>query len=152
MSEKLMDATIRKLRRESAAKNTDNASLPELNHGHIGSNFLMNECKKERRRVSAASASIPPEQRREIIKAIIRDMILGKLTQGKALVHLRSDILGLKQVDYAKMVKVSRKTISEIENDKGGQSVEVLNRVFKPFGLHMGLIPLSVSSMRDIFS
>lgn len=147
-----MDDTIKELRREGAVRNTDNADLHKLNYTPIGSNFLMKECKKERRRVSIASASLPPEQRRVITKSIIKSMLLGELTQGDALVHLRSDILGLKQVDYAKMVKVSRKTISEIENGKGGQSVEVLNRVFKPFGLHMGLISLSVSSMRDIFS
>lgn len=147
-----MDATIKELRRDSIIRNTDNADLNKLNGAYIGSNALLKSGKKERRRVSVASAVIPPEKRREITKAIIKSLLLGELTQGEALVHLRSDILGLKQVDYAKMVKVSRKTISEIENSKGGQSVEVLNRVFKPFGLHMGLTPLSVSSMRDIFS
>lgn len=152
MSEKSMDDTIKELRREGAVRRTDNADLHKLNYPDTGSHLLMKESKKARRRVSVASAPLSSEQRRVIIKSIIKSMLLGELTQGGALVHLRSDILGLKQVDYAKMVKVSRKTISEIENGKGGQSVEILNRVFKPFGLHMGLIPLSVASMRDIFS
>ncbi|MCP4325400.1 MAG: helix-turn-helix domain-containing protein, partial [Alteromonadales bacterium] len=141
MSEKSMDATIKELRRNAALRNTDNAELHELKGADIGTNALLKNGKKERKRVSVASAVIPPEKRREITKAIIKSLLLDELTQGEALVHLRSDILGLKQADYAKMVKVSRKTISEIENDKGGQSVDVLNRVFKPFGLHMGLIP-----------
>jgi DNA-binding XRE family transcriptional regulator len=69
--------------------------------------------------------------------------LLGELTQGQALKNLRINILGLKQDVFARLVDVSRKTLSDIENDRGSYNTEILNKVFKPFGLKVGLIPSS---------
>jgi DNA-binding XRE family transcriptional regulator len=69
--------------------------------------------------------------------------LLGELTQGQALKNLRINILGLKQDVFARLVDVSRKTLSDIENDRGSYNTEILNKVFKPFGLKVGLLPSS---------
>ncbi|MCT9844395.1 helix-turn-helix domain-containing protein [Leclercia adecarboxylata ATCC 23216 = NBRC 102595] len=83
--------------------------------------------------------------RKPVMHAIIRDLLLGNITQGQALKRLRIEVLGLRQDDYARLVKVARKTLSEVENDKGNFSAEMVNKVFKPFGLETGLVPTSKS-------
>lgn len=82
---------------------------------------------------------------------IIKNLLLGHITQGEALKMLRLDILSLKQEAYADLVKVSRKTLSDIENNKGNYSSEIINKVFKPFGLKVSLVPISLHIMSDLF-
>ena len=45
------------------------------------------------------------------------------------------------QDSYAKLVGVSRRTLSDIENNNANLSVKTLNQVFIPFGLKIGLLP-----------
>ena len=45
----------------------------------------------------------------------------------------------MNQESYATLVGLSRKTISDIENDTGKQTLPVINSAFKPFGLTFGL-------------
>lgn len=52
-------------------------------------------------------------------------------------------LIGLKQDTYTNLVRVSRKTLSEIENDRGNYTAEEVNKVFKPFDLKVGLMPRS---------
>ena len=85
-------------------------------------------------------------------RTIIKSLLLGDISYGGALRQLRLEVLNMKQQDYANMVSVSRKTISDIENGTKVPSVEVINKVFKPFGLELGLIPKSKSVLRDILS
>ncbi|WP_280566786.1 hypothetical protein [Chromohalobacter sp. 296-RDG] len=46
---------------------------------------------------------------------------------------------------YAKatLTRISRRTLSDIETDKGSQSLTLLNSAFRPFGLSVGLLPKS---------
>lgn len=85
------------------------------------------------------------EERIEMRKPLIEKLLKGEMTQGEALKAFRLNIIGLKQTDYAKMVKVSRKTISDLENDNGNYSLKTINQVFRPLGLHVGLVPTSQS-------
>lgn len=77
---------------------------------------------------------------------------MGELTQGQALKELRVSVLGVKQDTFSKMVGVSRKTISEIENDRGVFKTDILDKAFKPFGLKVGLIPVSNSLLNSVLS
>ncbi|EGQ98860.1 helix-turn-helix family protein [Vibrio cholerae HE39] len=76
--------------------------------------------------------------------------MLGELTQGQALKSLRINILGLKQDVFARLVDVSRKTLSDIENDRGSYNTEILNKVFKPFSLKIGLLPSSPDALKSL--
>ena len=87
-----------------------------------------------------------------VTRAIMRSLLLGDISYDVALRQLRLEVLNMKQQDYANMVSVSRKTISDIENGTKVPSVEVINKVFKPFGLELGLIPKSKSVLRDILN
>lgn len=92
------------------------------------------------------------KQRQELRKKVILNLLLGNISQGQALRMLRAEILGIKQADYAKAVGISRKTLSDIENDKGNYSADILNSVFKPLGLEMGLVPINRVFMQELLT
>lgn len=103
-----------------------------------------------RRRVLKKSSPISPTDRKHVMQNIVKDMMFGNLTQGEALKALRLNILSLKQEAFANLVSVSRKTISDIENDKGNYSSHIINKVFKPFGLKVSLVPTSLQMMKEL--
>ncbi|WP_368748406.1 helix-turn-helix transcriptional regulator [Enterobacter hormaechei] len=106
----------------------------------------------KRKRVSQGLTRISTLDRQAVLHAAIRDILLGKITQGEALKRLRVEVLGLKQDEYAKLVSVSRKTLSDVENNRGNYSADVINKIFKPFGLQTGLVPVSKSLIASLFS
>lgn len=96
-----------------------------------------------RARASKNSQAIDAKERKAAMNAITKKLLLGKISQGTALKELRIQVLGLKQDAFTNLVKVSRKTLSEVENDRGNYTTEVINKLFKPFGLKVGLVPIS---------
>ncbi|MFV8041003.1 helix-turn-helix transcriptional regulator [Enterobacter cloacae complex sp.6701062] len=106
----------------------------------------------KRQRVTQGLTRISTLDRQAVLHAAIRDILLGKITQGEALKRLRVEVLGLKQDEYAKLVSVSRKTLSDVENNRGNYSADVINKIFKPFGLQTGLVPVSKSLIASLFS
>lgn len=96
-----------------------------------------------RQRVSAAMSRIEGQKRSEAKEAVLSLLADGQLSQGQALKTLRVEVLGLKQEQFARMVKVSRKTLSDVENDKGNYSVNTLNQIFRPFALKVGLVDMA---------
>ncbi|WP_318520636.1 helix-turn-helix transcriptional regulator [Photobacterium leiognathi] len=119
-----------------------------LSHGTEST--LMQESSSPER-VSKNITPTSPSERKNKINAIVKQLIFGQLSQGNALKKLRIEILGLKQDVFAKMVGVSRKTISDIENDRGHFKADILDKVFKPFGLKIGLIPSSPEALKALF-
>lgn len=103
-------------------------------------------------KVSKNTKVVSETERRTEANKIIKQLLLGQLTQGQALKHFRIKILGLKQDVFANLVGVSRKTISDIENDRGSYNTEVLNKVFKPFGLKVGLLPSSAGTLQSLLT
>ncbi len=73
--------------------------------------------------------------------ALLGQFYAGELTEGKLLRALRRDVLGLSQDRYATLVGISRRTLSDLEGDKGNATLEVINRAFRPLGLEVGLLP-----------
>lgn len=104
-----------------------------------------------RQRVSAGLKKVKTVDRQAVIHAIIHDIMLGAISQGEALKKLRVEVLGLRQDEYARLVDVSRKTLSDVENDKGNYSAEIINKIYKPFGLETGLVPISKTLISPLF-
>ena len=104
-----------------------------------------------RQRVSAGLKKVKTVDRQAVIHAIIHDIMLGAISQGEALKKLRVEVLGLRQDEYARLVDVSRKTLSDVENDKGNYSAEIINKIYKPFGLETGLVPISKTLFSSLF-
>ncbi len=95
-----------------------------------------------RKRASKQSDGVNTVERKNAIHAVTQQLLRGELSQGQALKTLRVEVLGLTQDEYANLVKVSRKTLSDVENDRGSYKTEVLNRLFRPFGLKVGIVPI----------
>lgn len=84
---------------------------------------------------------LSPLEREAFLRDCLQALLQGETTEGKILSRLRKKILGLNQDNYAALVGLSRRTLSDIENDSGDQSLSVINAAFKPFGLRLGLLP-----------
>ncbi|MBP2170460.1 DNA-binding XRE family transcriptional regulator [Erwinia toletana] len=102
--------------------------------------------------MSGLSQAMGVDGRNAARLAIIKALLLGEITQGVALKTLRIDVLGLKQDTFARLVSVSRKTLSEVENDKGNYTSDIINKLFKPFGLQVGLVPTSRHILATLFT
>ncbi|ELG4676512.1 helix-turn-helix transcriptional regulator [Vibrio cholerae] len=103
-----------------------------------------------RSKASKNAKAVSAAERKTEANKIIKHLLLGELTQGQALKSLRINILGLKQDVFARLVDVSRKTLSDIENDRGSYNTEILNKVFKPFSLKIGLLPSSPDALKSL--
>ncbi len=103
-----------------------------------------------RSKASKNAKAVSAAERKTEANKIIKHLLLGELTQGQALKSLRINILGLKQDVFARLVDVSRKTLSDIENDRGSYNTEILNKVFKLFGLKVGLLPSSSDALKSL--
>lgn len=105
----------------------------------------------ETRKRTSKTQKIPSHlERTSLRNAILTQLLNGELSQGKALRKLRVEILGLNQEQYSQLVKVSRITLSEIENDKGNYSVATLNQVFRPMGLEIGVVPIVKALLNEL--
>lgn len=87
------------------------------------------------------TALLTPEEREAALLDQLRRLMRGELSEGQVLRHLRREVLGLSQGAYAKRVGVSRRTLSDLERDVGSASMTSMNRVFRPLGLKVGLVP-----------
>ena len=152
MSTKTMNATINKLKK--ANENRDILATSALQNKTEKAAATQSNTQKNnvRQRASGNKVALPVNVRKSMIEDILKGLLLSEISQGEALINLRVNILGLKQDDYAKLVKLSRKTISDIENNKGNSSEDVLNKAFKPFGLKAGLVPVSPSILKNLIS
>ncbi|WP_133543398.1 helix-turn-helix domain-containing protein [Mesocricetibacter intestinalis] len=101
----------------------------------------------QRKNASPKRPKIDGIERQLIRENIILQLLTGEISQGQALRRLRVEALGINQQDYLKLTKVSRQTLSNIENDKGNYSIDTINQVFKPMGLKLGLMPISKELM-----
>ncbi len=94
-----------------------------------------------RKKISVNRKPLTLKDREDLLLAATLDLFSGKKTQGQVLKWLRVELLSLSQDQYAKMVGVSRKALSDIESDKGKNGVELINRVFSGIGFRIALMP-----------
>jgi DNA-binding XRE family transcriptional regulator len=116
----------------------------------FASDVTTSDKTQTRQRSSTKTAIKDAKLRRAVINNVITKLLFSNITQGDALIQLRIQVLGLNQEKYAKLVNVSRKKLSDIENNRSNPSVVVLNKVFKPFGLNVGLIPISPTVLQNV--
>ncbi|MCB5162298.1 helix-turn-helix transcriptional regulator [Marinomonas algarum] len=105
-----------------------------------------------RQRASKTLSPMSKEEQLVAVNQIIKRLLIDEITQGEALKALRVGVLGIRQDAYTKLCGVSRKTLSEIENDKGNYTADIINKVFAPFDLKVGLVPTSSQLMAAILT
>lgn len=81
------------------------------------------------------------QDRQQVLIDLYEQYLLNEITLGQLLTYLRKNVLGLSQEQYAALVGISRRTLTDIEQDKGKLTQSVLDKVFKPLGLKAGLVP-----------
>ena len=84
--------------------------------------------------------SMTVAERTLLIESIQEALAQGTLEIGEAVRRLRVEVTGLHQTQFAKMCKVSVRTLVHIEHGEGNQTLKSLNSVFRPFGLKMGVV------------
>ncbi|WP_095081187.1 helix-turn-helix domain-containing protein [Pseudomonas sp. Irchel s3h17] len=75
-----------------------------------------------------------------LIESIEQGLAEGILEIGEAVRRLRVEVTGLHQSQFAKMCKISVRTLVHIEHGEGNQTLKSLNAVFRPFGMKMGVV------------
>lgn len=93
---------------------------------------------------------LTPAEREALLLDLLTQLLRDQITPGILLRTLRKQVLGMSQVQFAALVSVSRRTLSDIETGKGSPSLALLDRVFKPFGLKFGPIPRSRHLMQRL--
>lgn len=81
---------------------------------------------------------LEPKSRNQLRTKLLQDIDNGQIEPPAALKILRQ-VLGKSQSDYAKLVGVSKKIISDFELGRGNPTVETMNKMFAPIGLEVGL-------------
>ncbi|GKW23920.1 helix-turn-helix domain-containing protein [Pectobacterium polonicum] len=94
--------------------------------------------------------NLSSSERDALLAHLLTEFFNERLSIGGLLHKLRKDVFGMSQEQYATLVEVSRRTLSDIEKDRGSQSIMLLNRVFRPLGLKVGLLPRSTHLMYDL--
>ncbi|WP_145008450.1 helix-turn-helix transcriptional regulator [Pseudomonas oryzihabitans] len=64
----------------------------------------------------------------------------GRLSLGAGVRQLRREITGLTQADFARMARISLRTLRQLEQDEGNPTLATLQAVLRPFGLGMGVV------------
>ena len=82
----------------------------------------------------------------------VESLLYGKETRGKILRRLRKDVLNMNQQEFSLLVDVSRRSLTDIENDKSGLNEETINRTFNIFGLKFGLVAMSSKQTEHVIA
>lgn len=87
--------------------------------------------------------NLTPVERQRLIEEIKFKSAAGEESLGTSIRRLRLEVTGLDQDSFATMCKLTTKTLSSLENDKGNPTINTLNSILKPFGLAMTLGSMS---------
>lgn len=82
-----------------------------------------------------------PDEREAKLVEVVRQLLAEEINEGDALRILRRDVLGHSQEAYAKLVGISRRTLSDLERNRANMTLDTMNRVYRPLGLRVGLLP-----------
>lgn len=84
-----------------------------------------------------------PQERDAALAELLQQHYQEQLSTGKLLKTLRRTFFGLTQDKYAKLVKISRRTLVLIENDNfDGVAFQSIQRAFRPLGMKSYIAPL----------
>jgi len=75
-----------------------------------------------------------------LIESVQQGIADGSLEIGAAVRRLRTEGASLHQSQFARMCKISVRTLIQIEQGEGNPTLKSLNAVLRPFGLQMGVV------------
>ncbi|MET0777041.1 transcriptional regulator [Pseudomonas prosekii] len=77
-----------------------------------------------------------------LIESIQVGLADDTLSINEAVRRLRVEVTGFNQTQFARMCKISVRTLVHLEHGEGNPTLKSLNAVFRPFGLKMGVVRL----------
>ena len=80
--------------------------------------------------------------RGQLIESCLSGIADDTLEINEAFRRLRVEVTGLNQTQFARMCKISVRTLVHLEHGEGNPTLKSLNAVFRPFGLKMGVVRL----------
>lgn len=84
--------------------------------------------------------SLTVAERMALTESIQEALADGTLDISEAVRRLRVEVTGLHQIQFAKMCKISVRTLIHIEHAEGNQTLRSLDSIFRLFGLKMGVV------------
>lgn len=75
-----------------------------------------------------------------LIEGVQKGIADGSLPIGEGVRNLRVNGAKMHQIQYARLCKISVRTLIQIEQGEGNPTLKSLNAVFRPFGLQMGVV------------
>ncbi|MET1066851.1 MAG: helix-turn-helix transcriptional regulator [Pseudomonas prosekii] len=80
--------------------------------------------------------------RGQLIESCLSGVADDTLSINEAVRRLRVEVTGFNQTQFARMCKISVRTLVHLEHGEGNPTLKSLNAVFRPFGLKMGVVRL----------
>ncbi|WP_429555965.1 helix-turn-helix transcriptional regulator [Pseudomonas frederiksbergensis] len=68
-------------------------------------------------------------------------LLMGTITLGDAVRRLRTEVSKLSQDDFAKLCKISRRTLGQVELDRGNPTMQTINLILEYFDLAICIRP-----------
>ena len=85
------------------------------------------------------ATNLTPSQREAIRSEILQQLENNEISLGNAVTQFRKQLTHLTQTNYAELIKISRRSLQQIETDTGNPSLQTLNKVLKPMCMAMGV-------------
>ncbi|MBT0587846.1 helix-turn-helix domain-containing protein [Alteromonas oceanisediminis] len=104
------------------------------------------------RRTQSIQRQKSTDNKEQILFEAIADLLRGSRTRGEILRDLRKNVLKMNQQDFCKLSRISRRSLTDLENDYGGLNEETVNKAFEIFGLKLGLVPCSDSHVEKLLA
>ena len=82
------------------------------------------------------------DTRGQLIESCLSGVADDTLSINEAVRRLRVEVTGFNQTQFARMCKISVRTLVHLEHGEGNPTLKSLNAVFRPFGLKMGVVRL----------
>jgi DNA-binding XRE family transcriptional regulator len=81
--------------------------------------------------------NLTADERKEILAKIENDLARDIISLGETVKLIRTKLYGMTQTQYAKFIKVSDKTLRDIEKGNTDPRLSVLNKILAPGGLRV---------------
>lgn len=97
-------------------------------------------------------AALNATEREDFLRLQLLQALTGKISEGELLKRLRKGILGLNQSEFADLAGIARRSLSDLENDRGPATSATLNAAFGIFGIRLSLLPMNAELTKLLFS
>ena len=77
------------------------------------------------------------EKRREVLAKLESDLANNVITIGEVVKTIRTELYGMTQTQYAKFIKISDKTLRDIEKGNTDPRLSVISKVLAPGGFQI---------------